>query len=197
MIARLRGTVVAGSLDAVVLDVAGVGYRVHVAPGTPTAGPGEELTVYTHLAVREDALTLYGFGDAAARDLFETLLTVTGVGPKVALAALGALGAEGLRQAVVTEDVEALTVVPGVGKKGAQRMILELGERLGAIQAPAAPASTGGGDGTDPWAEVRQALSTLGYDPAEVRATMDGLPADETDPEALLRRALQALGRSS
>lgn len=197
MIAQLRGTVVASSLDAVVLDVAGVGYRVHLAPGTPTAGPGEELTVHTHLAVREDALTLYGFGDPAARDLFETLLTVTGVGPKVALAALGALGADGLRQAVVTEDVEALTVVPGVGKKGAQRMILELGEKLGAIQAPAAPASTGGGDGADPWAEVRQALSTLGYDPAEVRATMDGLPADETDAEALLRRALQALGRSS
>lgn len=197
MIAQLRGTVAASSLDVLVLDVAGVGYRVHVAPGTPTAGPGEELTVYTHLAVREDALTLYGFGDPAARDLFETLLTVTGVGPKVALAALGALGAEGLRQAVVTEDVEALTVVPGVGKKGAQRMILELGEKLGATQAPAAPASTGGGDGADPWAEVRQALSTLGYDPAEVRAAMEGLPADETDAEALLRRALQALGRSS
>lgn len=195
MIAQLRGTVATSALDAVVLDVAGVGYQVHVAPGTPTAGPGEELTLYTHLAVREDALTLYGFADPSARDLFETMLSVTGVGPKVALAALGALGAEGLRHAVVTEDVAALTVVPGVGKKGAQRIILELGEKLGALTVTSAPASDAGADGTDPRTEVRQALSALGYDPGEVEAAMDGLPV-EADAESLLRTALQALGRS-
>lgn len=195
MIAQLRGTVAASTLDVVVLDVAGVGYRIHVAPGTPTAGPGEELTLYTHLAVREDALTLYGFADPSSRDLFETMLSVTGVGPKVALAALGALGAEGLRHAVVTEDVAALTVVPGVGKKGAQRVILELGEKLGALAAPSAPASDGGAGGTDPRTEVRQALAALGYDPGEVEAAMNSLPTD-ADAESLLRTALQALGRS-
>lgn len=195
MIAQLRGTVAASTLDVVVLDVAGVGYQVHVAPGTPTAGQGEELTLYTQLVVREDALTLYGFADPSSRDLFETMLSVTGVGPKVALAALGALGPEGLRHAVVTEDVAALTVVPGVGKKGAQRIILELGEKLGALASPSAPAAAGGADGTDPRTEVRQALAALGYEPGEVEAAMNGLPTD-VDAESLLRAALQALGRS-
>ena len=126
MIALLRGTVAATGVGEVVLDVHGVGYRVFVAPGTRTGQIGDEITVHTSLVVREDAMDLYGFVDPTAKTLFATMLGVSGVGPKLALAAIGTLGTDGLRRAVVTEDVAALTVVPGIGKKGAQRMILEL-----------------------------------------------------------------------
>lgn len=195
MIALLRGRVAQASLGEVIVDVGGVGYRVRVPPGATPGAVGDEVTLHTHLAVREDALTLYGFGDAAARGLFETMLGVTGVGPKVALAALGTLGADRLREAVVTEDVTALTVIPGVGRKGAQRMVLELRERLGTLTAAAGP-TNGQAAGEDPRAEVREALAALGYQPAEVARTMDALPAeaDDASPEALLRDALRRLG---
>jgi Holliday junction DNA helicase RuvA len=184
VIALLRGTVVVARAGEVVLDVRGVGYRVRV-PG-PVGAPGAEVTLHTHLAVREDALDLYGFAQPAARDLFETLLGVTGVGPKLALAALGALGADGLRRAVVTEDVTALTVIPGVGRKGAQRMILELGERLG---TPATAPVNGSR------AEVGEALAALGYGAAEAHEAISALPDDPEAPvEELLRQALRTLG---
>lgn len=193
MIALVRGRVAASGLGAVVVDVNGVGYHVHVPPGRISAQPGAEVTLHTHLAVREDALTLYGFADTATRDLFETLLGVSGVGPKLALAAIGALGADGLRRAVVAEDVAALTVIPGVGKKGAQRMILELREKLGAVavagRVPGTPAAQ------DARAEVREALAALGYAAGEVQAAMDVIDADaDAGPEELLRQALRALG---
>lgn len=200
MIALLRGHVAASSLGEVVLDVAGVGYRVFVAPGTRVGALGEELTLHTHLVVREDALDLYGFADVATKTLFTTMLGVTGVGPKLALAALGALGGDGLRRAVVTEDVAALTVVPGVGKKGAQRMILELREKLGALEDhDGVPAAAGpAANGHDARGEVRQALAALGYAPPEIATTMDALPSDaDQGPEDLLRHALRALGSKS
>jgi holliday junction DNA helicase RuvA len=193
MIASLRGTLVHAGLNDVVLDVGGVGYHVLVAPGTVAGTVGSELTLHTHLAVREDAMTLYGFPDAGSKAVFTTLLGVTGVGPKLALAAIGTLGGEGLRRAVVAEDVAALTVVPGVGKKSAQRMILELRERLG-----------GPGDGVpggvtlpgDARGEVREALASLGYAAAEAQAALDALPDEPgTSPEQLLREALRSLGR--
>jgi holliday junction DNA helicase RuvA len=198
MIATLRGRVAAHHLGSVVLDVAGVGYRVHVSPGGVPGGLGDEIVLHTHLAVREDAMTLYGFADAGARDLFETLLGVSGVGPKVALAALGTLGADGLRRAVFGEDVAALTVIPGVGKKGAQRMILELRGKLGAPDDGVPGATTNGSAGTPgARAEVREALAALGYAAAEVQAALDTLPADaEPAAEELLRQALRALGSS-
>jgi holliday junction DNA helicase RuvA len=105
MIALLRGTIVAAGLGQIVVECGGVGYRVLTPPADRVGQVGEEVTLHTHLAVREDALTLYGFADPAARGLFETMLGVTGVGPKLALAALGTLGADGLRRAVVSEDV--------------------------------------------------------------------------------------------
>lgn len=194
MIGLLRGRLAAANLDAVLIDVGGVGYRVRVPPGTVPGAVGEEVTVHTHLAVREDALTLYGFAEAAARDLFETLLGVTGFGPKLALAAVGTLGAEGLRRAVLEEDVDALTVVPGVGRKSAQRVILELGERLGVADAPTVGLAESGA-AADPRSEVREALAGLGYAAAEVQRTMAALPAEGAeDPEALLREALRLLG---
>lgn len=194
MIAQLSGRLARAGLGEVVLDVGGVGYRVLVPPGTRVGRAGEALTLHTHLAVREDALTLYGFTEQGARDLFETLLGVTGVGPKLALAAIGTLGPDGLRRAVVTEDVSALTIVPGIGRKGAQRMILELRERLGA-----APGDVPGPDGMAPGVrvEVREALAALGYAPGEIAAALDAVPGDtDEDPEELLRAALRGLGRT-
>jgi holliday junction DNA helicase RuvA len=193
VIALLSGTVAAASLGALVVDVGGVGYEVHVPAGAAQAGIGQRVTLHTHLAVREDALTLYGFANAEDKALFEALLGVTGVGPKLALAALGALSADGLRRAVVQEDVAALTVIPGVGKKGAQRMILELRERLGAPgEAVPGPATVP----TGARVEVREALAGLGYAPAEVQAALEALPDDaDAEPETLLRTALQTLGK--
>jgi holliday junction DNA helicase RuvA len=198
MIALLRGRVVAGSPGAgeVILDVGGVGYRVHVPVGTAIGPVGAEVVLHTYLAVREEALDLYGFAQAATRDVFSILLQVTGVGPKLALAALGTLGADGLRRAVVAEDVTALTVIPGVGRKGAQRMILELRERLGA-QAHDAVLGDGGLPGAANGArgEVREALLALGYAAAEVQQTITALPDDrDAAPEELLRTALRILG---
>jgi Holliday junction DNA helicase RuvA len=188
MIALLRGRVASAGIGEVILDVGGVGYQVHVPAGTSIPAPGSEVTLHTHLAVREDAMTLYG------RALFTTLLGVTGVGPKLALAALGTLGSSGLRRAVVTEDVAALTAVPGLGKKSAQRLILELREKLGALAADGIPGALSVTDAGDARAEVRAALAGLGYVPAEVAAVMERLaPGDDARPEELLRDALKVL----
>lgn len=197
MIALLRGVVAAYGSGEIVLDVGGVGYRARVPAGTAVGPIGAEVTLYTHLAVREDALDLYGFSDPATRDLFETLLSVSGVGPKLALAALGALGAEGLRRAVLGEDVKALVVIPGVGRKGAQRMILELRERFGAVANEGVPGNGAGPGGppTGARGEVLQALLALGYAAGEVQQVMAALPDDpDAGPEELLRTALRTLG---
>jgi holliday junction DNA helicase RuvA len=195
VIALLTGRLAAVGLNDVVLDVQGVGYHVLIAAGTRVGAQGETVTLHTHLAVREDALTLYGFAAAADKAVFETLLSVTGVGPKLALAAIGTLGADGLRRAVIGEDVAALVVVPGVGKKGAQRMILELRERMGGIGTDV----PGGGPHTMPTdarAEVREALASLGYAAGEAQKAVDGLPQDPgATAEDLLRLALRSLGR--
>jgi Holliday junction DNA helicase RuvA len=196
MIALLRGRIVTSSPGDLILDVGGVGYRVRVPAGYAIEPIGTEVVLHTHLAVREDALDLYGFADPATRDLFEILLSVTGIGSKLALAALGVLGAEGLRRALLTEDVKALTIVPGVGRKGAQRMILELRERLGAAtndrvlsNGAKLGCSSSGARG-----EALQALLTLGYGASEAQQAMATLPEDpEAEPEELLRGALRAL----
>lgn len=196
MIALLRGRVVTSNAGDLILDVGGVGYHVRVPAGCAIEPIGTEVTLHTHLAVREDALDLYGFSDSATRDLFEILLSVTGVGPKLALAALGALGVEGLRRAVVAEDVKALTIIPGVGRKGAQRIILELRERLGTAITDRVPSNgaapsciTAGARG-----EALQALIALGYGSSEVQQAMAALPDDsDAGPEELLRGALRNL----
>lgn len=192
MIAQLRGTVVEASLDRMVVDVAGVGYEVRTPPSV-RARPGEEIAVYTHLVVSDDALTLYGFATVDERDVFLALTGVSRVGPKLALAALGALGAQRLREAVHGEDVTALTAVPGIGRKGAQRLILELRETLVAGEGDGSPTPAGDGAGGHVHAEVRQALAGLGYAADETQAALAAVP-DDDDPEALLRAALQRLG---
>jgi Holliday junction DNA helicase RuvA len=195
MIARLRGTLVHRSARGeVVLDVGGVGYRIAVSPSTAvTHGSiGNDVVVHTHLHVREDALTLYGFATADARDCFETLLGAHGVGPGLALAILSTHGPDDLRRVVLEGDLDGLTLVPGVGRKTAARLLLELKSRLdvpdgAGFESDAAPAS--------PRADVRAALAALGYQPEEVRRAMGELPT-EGDLNTLVRTALQTLGAS-
>jgi len=132
MIAHLRGTVAGVAPDGAVIEVGGVGMRVQCTPGTlATLKPGEPAQVATSLVVREDSLTLYGFSSEDERNVFELLQTASGVGPRLALAMLAVHSPDALRRAVSTEDLGALTMVPGIGKKGAQRIVLEMKDRLG------------------------------------------------------------------
>ena len=132
MIAHLRGTVAGVAPDGAVIEVGGVGMRVQCTPGTlATLKPGESAQVATSLVVREDSLTLYGFASDDERNVFELLQTASGVGPRLALAMLAVHAPDALRRAVSTEDLNALTMVPGIGKKGAQRIVLEMKDRLG------------------------------------------------------------------
>jgi holliday junction DNA helicase RuvA len=190
MIGRLRGTLVHRSAKGeVMLDVGGVGSRINVSPATILdLGPvGNDVVVHTHLHVREDALTLYGFATADARDCFESLLGAHGVGPGLALAILSTHGPDELRRLVMEGDLDSLTLVPGVGRKTAARLLLELKSRLDVPEGDPIPA-TGSAR-----AEVREALAALGYQPEEVRRAMVDLPA-EGDIRILVRTALQTLG---
>ncbi len=190
MIGRLRGTLVAKPGGTVVLDVAGVGYEIAVTPRAlvDLPGVGEEAVLHTHLHVREDQLALFGFPAAAERDLFRMLLGASGVGPKVAMASCATLGPDDLRRAVLADDTDALQAVPGIGKRSAQKLILELRPRLDV------PDGDLPGGAAGPLGEVREALEALGYQPAEIRAVATALPADGS-VEDLLRQALKALGK--
>ncbi|KHL12823.1 Holliday junction DNA helicase RuvA [Mumia flava] len=214
MIAHVRGTVAATTLDSAVIDVGGVGMLVRCTPGT-LAGlrDGREAQVSTSLVVREDSMTLYGFADDDERDTFELAQTASGVGPKVAQAIVAVLGADGLRRAVASEDVTALTKVPGIGRKGAQRIVLELKDRVAAV-VPGESASVaaggagpvaGGGDAADWRPQVHAALVGLGWSAREaesaVVAVVDVAAAQyESDGAAdvseLLRAALRTLSRA-
>jgi len=180
----------------VVVDVGGVGYRISVSPATAVAlGPvGDDVVVHTHLSVREDSLTLFGFATAEARDCFESLLGAHGVGPGLALAILSVHGPAALRRVVLEGDLDALTLVPGVGRKTAARLLLELKSRLdvpeGAGFDGQVPETGAGGSSR---ADVRAALAALGYQPDEVRRALGDLPA-EGELGTLVRHALQVLG---
>ncbi len=190
MIGRLRGRLVVRSAGGVVLDVGGVGYEISVTPATLVGlpGVGEEAVLHTHLVVREDVLALYGFASDDQRDIFRLLLGVSGIGPKVALTILATLTPDALRRAVAAEDADALTLVPGIGKRSAQKLMLELRPKL---DMPDADLPTSGGAGPG---EVRDALEGLGYRPAEISEAMRELPLD-IPVEDLLRLALKQLGR--
>ena len=160
MIARLRGNVVGSTTEGLVLDVAGVGYLVAATPSAlRKGGVGEEITVETYLHVREDAMHLYGFADRAERELFTQLLTVNGVGPKVALAIVSGSPAAELRRAIVREDTARFQAIPGIGKKTAERIVLELKEKMGT--ADVTPIAAGAD--VDEHVVARDALVELGY----------------------------------
>ena len=188
MIGMLRGRVAERSSDEIILDVAGVGYRVRMTPrALAVVEPGEETTVHTHLHVREDAMVLYGFETKAERATFELLTAASGVGPKLALAMLAVHDPLALRRALLDDDVDALTLVPGVGKRTAQKLLIELKARFDLPDLEVVP------DGApSPRAEVRAALAGLGYEADEVRGVLSTLSDDEP-VEELLRRALRQL----
>jgi Holliday junction DNA helicase RuvA len=225
MIAHVTGTVAALAPDAAVIDVGGVGLSVQCAPGT-LAGlrAGEQARVATSLVVREDSLTLYGFATDDERNTFELLQTASGIGPRLALAMLAVLTPDALRRAVAAEDLAALTSVPGIGRKGAQRIVLELAGRLGApgdgLTAAARPASAAA---VSPWREqVRAGLVSLGWQGREADQAISAIepdllaaavgdgsaaesgtgpdlastrPEPQVDVAFALRAALRALGR--
>jgi Holliday junction DNA helicase RuvA len=192
VIGSLRGVVLDRLAPSeVLLEVGGVGYRVTVPPGVLAGGPpGQPLFLHVHTHVREDAIVLYGFADADARRCFEALLGAHGVGPALAMAILSFLAPDALRRAVATEDVAALTAVPGVGRKTAARLLLELQSRLDlpADDLPAAAAGAGA------HAEVRAALAGLGYGADEVRDVLRALPEAGTVEELLTTALRQMAG---
>lgn len=195
MISHLRGTVAHRDAGAVVVDVNGVGYLVHVTPSDRIPARGEEVVLHTSLQVREDSLTLYGSTDRAALALFELLLTASGVGPKLALAYLSTHRPEVLRSAIAGGDLTTLTQVPGVGRKGAERIVLELKDRIGGTGAALVEVDGGvSGPAGDALDEVRDALLGLGYSTAEVQPVLVGLVGVADDVPGLLRRALRAIG---
>jgi holliday junction DNA helicase RuvA len=186
VIARLRGNVAARTAAGIVLDVGGVGYLVAATPRV-AARVGEEATVETYLHVREDALQLYGFASAAERELFELLLGVSGVGPKVALAIVSGSSPEELRRAIAREDMARFEAIPGIGRKTAQRVVLELREKMAAI-APGAEAESAGGA-----VLARDALVELGWSVPDAERALAGvdesLPVEEQVRSALKKAA--------
>lgn len=195
MIAFLTGRVAAKASTYCLLDVGGVGYRLNMTTSSLAALPaeGDEVTVHTYLHLREDEISLFGFEDEAEKGAFEALLTVSGVGPKVALSTLSALSADALAAAVAGEDVALISSVPGIGKKTAQRIILELADKLGASgRVPAAAARGGAGAAL---AEANDALLAMGFSAAEASAALKGAEGD--DAQAVLKYALWRIGGGS
>ena len=187
MIARLRGRPLART-DGLLLDVGGIGYLVQATPSAlRLAGGAEEVTVETYLHVREDALQLYGFADGEERELFEHLLSVSGVGPKVALAIVSGSRPAELRRAIALEDTARFEAIPGIGRKTAQRVVLELKEKLGAAVVDSSGSPTPAG------LVARDALVELGYSLVDAEQALSGvdpdLPAEERVRLALKKAA--------
>jgi Holliday junction DNA helicase RuvA len=187
MIASLRGKPVARTPEGLVLDVGGVGYLVHATPRALARAEGaSETTLQTYLAVREDALQLYGFADAGERELFVQLLAVNGVGPKVALAVVSGSPAAELRRAIALGDAARFQAIPGIGKKTAERIVLELKEKLAEEVVPISSAA-----GTAPHLVARDALVELGYTVSEAEQALAATDPD-LPPEERVRLALRA-----
>jgi Holliday junction DNA helicase RuvA len=188
MIASIEGRVAATYPDHVVIVTNGIGYNVYMPSSALTRTlENETLFVHTHLIVREDALTLYGFPTVAERELFEKIITVSGVGPKLALAIMGTLTPDHLRNAVVTEQPDILTRVPGIGKKMAQKIVFELKDKF---KSDGALVTVSGF--SDINADVLDTLVALGYSIVEAQSAIQSLPADAPqDVESRVRMALQ------
>ena len=201
MIAFVRGEVAALTLSSAVVEVGGVGLELMCTPGTlATLRVGQPATLPTSMVVREDSLTLFGFTDEDEKSLFELVQTASGVGPKLAQAMLAVLSPDRLRRAVADEDVKTLTHVPGIGQKGAQRIILELRDRIG---PPVGTTASGGRTGTPappPWRDqVHEGLVGLGWSAKEAEKAVDAVApqaGDVPDVGALLRAALRTLSKA-
>jgi Holliday junction DNA helicase RuvA len=200
MIASLSGTVLKVGLDTLVVGVGGVGMLVHTTPATATSVRlGQPAELATSLVVREDSLTLYGFATDDEKLVFETVQTVSGVGPRLALAMLAVHSPDAVRVALGTGDLVALTKVPGIGRKGAERLVLELKDKLGALPGSAATSAAVPLDTGEVWREqVREALVGLGWTVRQADDALDRVApkaAEGASVSALLRAALQELGR--
>jgi Holliday junction DNA helicase RuvA len=203
MIASVRGTVAAVGPDGAVVEVGGVGLAVSCSPGTlARLRVGETARLATSLVVREDSLTLYGFADDDERSMFELLQTANGVGPKLAQTMLAVYPPRELRRAVATSDLAALTKVPGIGRKGAERIALELRDRVGSIDGSDSRVDVGGLTAVSPWRDqLAHALAGLGFSGTEAIDAIDVVGADQPEGEppdvsAMLRRSIQLLGRT-
>ncbi len=195
MIASVRGEVIDIALDHAVIEAAGVGYKVMATPATlSTLRRGGETRLITAMIVREDSMTLYGFPDPDARDLFLTLIGVSGIGPKIALATLAVYDATALRRVLADGDVTALTRVPGIGKRGAERLVLELRDKIGAV-----PASDGAVvNGHAVRMPVVEALVGLGFAVKQAEEAIDKVLTEDPDVSTsdALRTALSRLGKT-
>jgi len=192
VIARLRGAPAAAGADWLVLDVGGVGYRLSATPrAIQKADAASEVALETYLHVREDALQLYGFADAAERELFELLLAVNGVGPKVALAIVSGYSPSELRRAIVREDAALFETIPGIGRKTAQRVVLELKEKIAPLVAVPGGAADAAAPGDDAHLVAREALVELGYSVAEAEKRLAEIDPDLPAAERV-RLALRA-----
>lgn len=193
MISRLRGTIVSQRAPWLELDVNGVGYELEMPLSAFYDMPhiGATYQVYTHLAVREDAHLLYGFPGEAERDFFRTLLKVSGIGGKVALACLSALTVDQLMQALQSDNIARLATIPGIGRKTAQRMVLELRDKVGGM-LPGVAATPGSPRPQDNREDALAALLSLGYKPADASRVLQGL-AEGLSTEQYIRQALQGL----
>ncbi|MBA3233715.1 MAG: Holliday junction branch migration protein RuvA [Propionibacteriales bacterium] len=207
MIAFVRGPVVAVNPDSAVVEVGGVGILVMCAPAT-LAGlrVGTEATLATSMVVREDSLTLFGFPDSDERSVFELLQTASGVGPKVAQAMLAVHGPDELRRAITSEDLAALCAVPGIGRKGAQRVVLELKDRIGAPVGTNLGQRARNPSADDVWRDqVRAGLLGLGWSTKEAESAVESIATTAHEAAAagepmsvaqLLRAALRSLSRA-
>ncbi len=196
MIASVRGEVLEVALDHAVIEAAGVGYHVNATPATlATLRQGGEARLITAMIVREDSMTLYGFADSETRDLFLSLLSVSGVGPRLAMATLAVHDAAALRQALHDGDVTALTRVPGIGKRGAERMVLELRDKIGAPGPAAAGVPAHNGHAVR--GPVVEALIGLGFPAKQAEEATDTVLVDEhaANTSGALRAALSLLGK--
>ena len=194
----LKGVVGHMAPNLAVIDCGGVGYACRTTSYTLSAlQVGEKAKLFTHLNVREDAMELYGFSTENECNCFRMLIGVSGVGPKAALSILSSTTPEGLATSIITGNEKALTVAPGIGKKIAQRIILELKDKLAKGQLPAAEESFGGSGVTvipqDKTSEASAALAVLGYNPAEINAALKGLDLDALTLEEIVRQALRKM----
>ena len=197
MIGHLRGRLAAKHPPLLLVDVGGVGYEVEAPMSTfyGLPGVGAEVSLHTHLVVREDAHVLFGFGTERERSLFRELIKVSGVGPRIALGILSGVSAEQFQLCVEAQDVAALTRIPGIGRKTAERLIVEMRDRLKGLGGPAFVVRPGGAEpASSPQAEAFSALVALGYKPAEVTRLLQKVDPSVASTEELIRHALRFAG---
>jgi Holliday junction DNA helicase RuvA len=194
MIGRLRGTLISKQPPSLLVEIAGIGYEVEAPMSTiyDLPGLGQEVILLIHHAVKEDSVTLYGFLHESERTLFRNLLKVSGIGAKIALAVLSGVSTDHFARLVQTGDVVALTKIPGIGKKTAERIVVELRDRLEGVSGVPGAVPHAAGAPADAAGEATVALQQLGYKPAEVTRLVQKVAAEGDDAEAIIRKALRA-----